>query len=67
MVGDGQWGERPVVFVELAQHVDDGELRAWCVERLAAFKVPAEFIVVEGFPRTATGKIRKVDLRELVG
>jgi len=64
---DGRWGERPVAFVELAQQVDDGELRAWCVERLAAFKVPAEFIVVEGFPRTATGKIRKVDLRELVG
>ena len=64
---DGRWGERPVAFVELAQQADDGELRAWCVERLAAFKVPAEFIVVEGFPRTATGKIRKVDLRELVG
>jgi len=61
---DPEWGERPAAFVELRRDVDLVELHSWCVERLAKIKVPEEFIVVDEFPRTATGKIRKVALRE---
>jgi len=41
-------------------------LRAFCRERLASYKVPARVVFrkAEEFPRTATGKVQKPQLRE---
>lgn len=39
------------------------ELEAFCRTHLANFKVPREFVFVEDFPRNATGKILKSELR----
>ncbi len=61
---DPEWGERPVAFVELRPEESLDGLVDWCAERLAKIKVPDEFIAVDSFPRTVTGKIRKVELRE---
>ncbi len=61
---DPEWGERPVAFVELRPEESLDGLADWCAERLAKIKVPDEFIAVDSFPRTVTGKIRKVELRE---
>ena len=41
------------------------ELAAFCGERIARFKVPAAFYTVEAFPLTASGKIRKTELRAM--
>ena len=38
---------------------------AFCREHLASFKRPRRVIVVDQFPTTATGKIRRVDLRAM--
>ena len=40
------------------------DLRAWCRERLANYKVPKEFIVRSKLPMLAVGKIDKVALRK---
>ena len=40
------------------------ELRAFCRERLAHFKVPHSFTPVAELPKTATGKIQKFVLRK---
>lgn len=61
---DPEWGERPVAFVELRPEESLDGLADWCRQRLAKIKVPDEFIAVDSFPRTVTGKIRKVELRE---
>ncbi len=61
---DPEWGERPVAFVELRPEETLDGLLEWCRQRLAKIKVPDEFIAVDSFPRTVTGKIRKVELRE---
>jgi acyl-CoA synthetase (AMP-forming)/AMP-acid ligase II len=63
---DRRWGEVPVAYVVLAQGRGDAkdELRAHCAERLAKFKVPKEFHVVDSLPRNPTGKVLKRDLRE---
>ncbi len=45
---------------------DAEELRRHCGERLAAFKVPAEFVWVGELPKTSIGKINKGEVRELV-
>ena len=64
-VADERWGEVPHAFVEPHpdQNLTPAELKDWCVERLAKFKVPKKF-TLQTIPVTATGKIRKVSLRE---
>lgn len=61
---DPEWGERPVAFVELRPDESLDGLLDWCRQRLAKVKIPDEFIAVDSFPRTVTGKIRKIELRE---
>jgi len=58
---DPKWGEVGRAFVQLANGArpDDTELTAFCRERLASYKVPRRFDVVEEFPRTSAGKIQK--------
>ena len=60
-----RWGETPCAFVELkpGHDVDEADLRAWCREHLAPYKVPGR-IVFTSIPRTSTGKIQKFALRE---
>jgi len=45
--------------------VEPEEVRAFCRERLARFKAPQFFRIVEAFPLTASGKIQKFRLREV--
>jgi len=66
-VPDARWGEVGAAFL-LARPgaaVDIVGLRGWCRDRLAAYKVPVHVQLVQDFPRTAAGKIRKPDLREM--
>ena len=40
------------------------ELRAFCSGRLAHYKVPSRLQLLESFPMTVSGKVRKVELRD---
>ncbi len=62
---DEKWGETPCAFIELKADatLTADELRAFCRERLAHFKVPKAFVFRE-IPKTSTGKIQKFVLRE---
>ncbi len=64
---DDKWGETPCAFIELNEKEEASveELKQWCRERLAGFKVPKNFIF-ESIPRTSTGKIQKFILRDKV-
>jgi benzoate-CoA ligase family protein len=46
--------------------VDPGELIAFCREGLASFKRPREVLTLDGLPKTATGKIQRVVVRDIV-
>jgi fatty-acyl-CoA synthase len=60
-----RWGEAGVAFVVLhTAETPHDELANWCRARLAAYKVPTRFVVVDALPRNATGKILKAPLRE---
>lgn len=63
-----KWGETPCAFIELVSggETDAQTLRQWCREHLAPYKVPGQYIFTT-IPRTATGKIRKVELRDQAG
>ena len=64
---DEKWGETPCAFVELidGQQVSEDELKTFCREHLAGFKMPKTF-VFQDLPKTSTGKIQKFELREVV-
>jgi acyl-CoA synthetase (AMP-forming)/AMP-acid ligase II len=64
-VADEHWGERVKACVVLAAEdaPTEEELRAYCRENLAKYKVPELFEFVEDFPRNASGKILKRELR----
>jgi O-succinylbenzoic acid--CoA ligase len=59
------WGEAitALVVARPGAALDPGVLRAHCLERLAAFKVPKAFELVEALPRTESGKVRRSELR----
>jgi len=65
---DARWGEVPVAGIVLRSGaaLTDEELRAYCRERLASFKVPASFVRLAAIPRTATGKLQRGPLRDLL-
>ncbi len=64
---DEKWGETPCAFIELieGQTVEEDELKKFCREHLAGFKMPKTF-VFQVLPKTSTGKIQKYELREIV-
>jgi fatty-acyl-CoA synthase len=66
-VPDEKFGEEVAVFVITAQGaaVSEEEIRAFCRERLARFKVPRHVFHVDEFPMTVTGKIQKFRLQEV--
>ena len=66
-VADPTKGERPKAWVVLRPggHVTADELRTFCRERLASYKVPAEVSVVPELPKSAVGKVLRRKLREL--
>jgi O-succinylbenzoic acid--CoA ligase len=59
------WGEAitALVVARDGAALDPAALRAHCLERLAAFKVPKAFELVGELPRTESGKVRRADLR----
>ncbi|MFJ9710344.1 long-chain fatty acid--CoA ligase [Streptomyces sp. NPDC101234] len=62
-----RWGEVPRAFVVFrpGTKAEAEELREFCQARLAKFKVPARFDVVDALPRTPSGKVLKRNLRDL--
>ncbi|HET7443183.1 MAG TPA: long-chain fatty acid--CoA ligase [Solirubrobacterales bacterium] len=63
-----RWGETPCAVVTSVDgdEVDAAELIAHCRERIAHYKCPTVVVTVAELPKTASGKIAKVALRQLV-
>ena len=51
------YGEFIRAYVVPKSGVSVKDLRAACREKLAAFKIPREFLLVSELPRSATGKV----------
>jgi fatty-acyl-CoA synthase len=66
-VPDDRYGEELMAWVRLrpgAEPLTAEALRAYCDGRLARYKIPRYVHVVDEFPMTVTGKVRKVQMRE---
>jgi fatty-acyl-CoA synthase len=65
-MADAKWGEAPHAFVifKTGQSATHDELRKFCRDNMAHFKVPHSFTPMTDLPKTATGKIQKFVLRK---
>ncbi len=63
-VPDEKWGRVGHAFIKLkkGETMDPQEMVAYLKERLAAYKIPKSMEVIEEFPKTASGKIKKSKL-----
>jgi len=62
---DAERGQVPVAFVLLGGQASTDALVRWCAERMASYKVP-EVRVLDAWPMTGTGKVKKHVLEEMV-
>jgi o-succinylbenzoate---CoA ligase len=56
------WGEAVTAHVVLRAQASPEELRGWCAERLAGFKVPKAIVAVDALPRNAAGKLLRREM-----
>ena len=66
-VPDEKYGEELCAWVQMradAAPVDAAAVREFCTGKLAHYKIPRYVMVVDEFPMTVTGKVRKVEMRE---
>jgi fatty-acyl-CoA synthase len=64
-VPDEKWGEVPRAIVTLSpgSSLTQEDLRAHLEGRLARYKIPKSVVFTDEMPRTASGKIKKMELR----
>jgi fatty-acyl-CoA synthase len=62
---DRKLAEVPVAYVQLkpGATVGEADIIGLCRGGMASFKIPRHVVFVDDFPMTASGKIRKMDLR----
>ncbi len=60
-----KWTERPLLVVVKAEGQDAGkeELLAWYKGKVATWCVPNDVVFIDELPHTATGKVKKIELR----
>jgi fatty-acyl-CoA synthase len=65
-VPDEKWGETPWAALTLVPGAatTTEDVRNHLANRVARYKIPKQYFIVDEMPRTASGKIRKNDLRE---
>ncbi len=66
-VPDIKYGEQVMAWIKLREGAEatEEEIKDFCRGRIAHFKVPHYVKFVDGFPMTVTGKVRKVEMREI--
>jgi acyl-CoA synthetase (AMP-forming)/AMP-acid ligase II len=56
---DADYGRRPIAWLVAApgQQLDLAKVRRFCADRLAGYKIPVAFKVVDELPRNFAGKL----------
>ncbi|MBC1794934.1 o-succinylbenzoate--CoA ligase [Listeria booriae] len=62
---DDKWGEVPVAFLVTTEETSEEQLHQFCEERLAKYKIPHQFHLLDELPKTASQKIQRHKLKYL--
>jgi fatty-acyl-CoA synthase len=69
-LSDTTKGEVPVAALQLreGETATAEEIRSFCRDHIASYKIPVHvvFLPPDEFPRTSTGKVQKMELREVI-
>jgi fatty-acyl-CoA synthase len=65
-VPDDRYGEELMAWIKprAGSTPDPDAIREFCRGKIAHYKIPRYIKLVEGFPMTVTGKVRKVEMRD---
>jgi fatty-acyl-CoA synthase len=66
-VPDAKYGEELMAWIVMrpgTTPLTADEVREYCAGQLTHYKIPRYVHIVDGFPMTVTGKVRKVEMRE---
>ncbi len=66
-VPDRKYGEQVMAAIILKKGMEmtEDEVRGYCQDKIASYKIPKYVKFVDGYPMTASGKIQKFKLREM--
>ena len=65
-IPDDEWGELIVAaIVTETTEINIDELNKWLRERMASYKTPRKYLVVDELPRNAMGKVTKNDVKKM--
>ena len=66
-VPDVKYGEEVMAWIKLkeSEQVSEEDLREFCKGQIAHYKIPRYFKFTDTFPMTVTGKVRKIEMREI--
>ncbi|MEN2434084.1 AMP-binding protein [Weeksellaceae bacterium A-14] len=66
-VPSDKYGEEVMAWIKVRQGktISEEQLTSFCREKIAHYKVPKYWKFVDEFPMTISGKIRKVEMREI--
>ncbi|WP_042222752.1 o-succinylbenzoate--CoA ligase [Oceanobacillus manasiensis] len=63
---DPKWGNKPVAFLVVEKNITVETIEHYAKQKLAAYKVPAEFYLLSELPRNASNKLQRNKLLELL-
>jgi fatty-acyl-CoA synthase len=66
-IPDEHYGEQVMAWIQLhtAEQATAEEMRKFCKDQIAHFKIPEYFWFVDDFPMTVTGKMQKFRMRDI--
>ena len=59
-----KWDERPLLLVVKAKELEKEEILSFLENKIAKWWMPDDIVFIDSLPHTATGKIRKVELKK---
>jgi malonyl-CoA/methylmalonyl-CoA synthetase len=67
-IEDETWGEAVTAFVVLkpGKAMEYDQLKDWCTDKMSAYKIPKQLVVLDTLPRNAMGKVTKPALKLLL-
>ena len=67
-VSHEKWGQVPVAFIitESGKTVSDQELKIYCEQQLARYKIPQSFYFIDELPRNASNKLVRRKLQDFI-